>query len=175
MAVLEDIDLVLFINGITLLEGPTGSGKSTLLDLILGLTKSDKGVVRFNNEEIKVRSDGETVFKGVGYLTQQASLPNLSIREYFQISLDISDEQIKKLLNVVEMLETIQKRDELDTLLGEQGDRFSGGQRQRLRLAKILAKNQSLIIIDEALNAVPLEMEARILTRINKEFGVNII
>ena len=144
------------------LMGESGSGKSTFVNLISGLIKCNSGNIKIdkkNLEEININD----FQKKIGYVPQQTFLLDDSIRNNiaFGINKDnYNDDDMYKILNIVELNQfVISLKDKLETIVGERGTKLSGGQIQRIGIARALFINPELLILDEATNALDLDTE----------------
>ncbi len=155
------------------LMGESGSGKSTFVNLISGLIKCNSGNIKIdrkNFEEININD----FQKKIGYVPQQTFLLDDSIRNNiaFGINKDnYNDDDMYKILNIVELNQfVISLKDKLETIVGERGTKLSGGQIQRIGIARALFINPELLILDEATNALDLETEKKLLRNIKLNF-----
>ena len=153
--------------------GESGSGKSTFVNLISGLIKCNSGNIKIdkkNLEEININD----FQKKIGYVTQQTFLIDDSIRNNiaFGINKDnYNDDDMYKILNIVELNQfVISLKDKLETIVGERGTKLSGGQIQRIGIARALFINPELLILDEATNALDLDTEKKLLRNIKLNF-----
>ena len=141
--------------------GPSGSGKTTLVDLILRLNVPSRGDIKMDGMLVGEINFGEWR-RGVTYVPQEVFLMNSSIEEnirFFDSS--ITDEEIisaAKMANVYEMISALPKG--FKTEAGERGTRFSGGERQRIALARALARKPSILILDEATSSLDAHAES---------------
>ncbi len=148
------------------LLGPSGTGKSTLLKLILGDVQPDQGSVQLNDVPVsRLQNQRAQLF---GVLDQQPYLFNTSIMNNVRMGNEqASDEQVKAALKAVELEPLIQSLpDGYETVVEEGGARFSGGERQRLALARILLQNAPIIILDEPTVSLDPITEAHLLTTV---------
>ena len=159
----KNININITHKNITALVGPSGSGKSTIIDLILGLQIPDKGKILLGNtpfKDINLNSFREEI----GYVPQDPQLFDMTLREnlvWFKNK--ISHGQIvdaSKKANAYGFINKLPKK--FDTVAGNQGNRFSGGQRQRLAIARALLHKPSLLIFDEATSALDKHSDAYI-------------
>jgi ABC-type multidrug transport system fused ATPase/permease subunit len=141
--------------------GPTGSGKSTLVDLILGVCEPESGVLTIGG--LRPRQAVQVWPGRIGFVPQLVALNATSIRENVAIGLapdEIDDAKVWDVLERVRLADLLREsREGLDTEVGERGLRFSGGQRQRLGLARALFTDPSLLVLDEATSALDSETE----------------
>jgi ATP-binding cassette, subfamily B, bacterial PglK len=155
------------------ITGPSGSGKTTMINLILGLLKPDSGLILINDEEMQTNLARWRSL--IGYVPQSITLVDASIRENVALGLEgsaIDNQKVWSVLkeaNLVEFVKNLPKQ--LDTFIGENGMRVSGGQRQRLGLARALYRNPEVIVFDEATSALDVETEKRITEEIMKLTG----
>lgn len=149
--------------------GTSGSGKTTLIDILLGLHSPQKGSFLVNNVDFN-DYDIESYRKIIGYVPQEPFLFNTSILENFRWSKpDCTEKEIWESLEISNCLDFVkQLPNGLKTNLGDRGGSISGGQRQRLALARAIIKNPSLLILDEATSSLDNESEKHIQKSINE-------
>ncbi|MBF0787079.1 MULTISPECIES: ABC transporter ATP-binding protein [unclassified Streptococcus] len=136
------------------LLGPSGSGKSTLIQLILGRLTPQQGAIWLGEHLLNPTVDN-CFAKEIAYLSQEGFIFNLSVRENITLGKEISDEIIIEALKKVRLYDQIMSLPEqLDTVLGMKGDRLSGGEKQRLSLARALVRDTPILIMDEATSAI---------------------
>jgi ATP-binding cassette subfamily B protein len=149
--VLEDIDFSVDPGQLVALVGPSGAGKTTLTLLIPRLYDVLSGAVRINGRDVRDVTF-ESLRRRIGVVTQDAHLFHDSIRANLSYARPgATDEQMRAALRDAQVLEVVDSLPEgLDTLVGERGYRFSGGEKQRLAIARLLLKAPDLVILDEA-------------------------
>ena len=153
------------ILGIT---GPSGSGKSTLVDLILGFYNPNQGSIKVDGKSINLNlSSWQNI---IGYVPQSIFLIDDTIKENIILSDNsntIDDQRLKNATEKSELNPFINNLDrKLETIVGERGSRISGGQLQRIGIARALYKKSKLLIFDEATNALDKKTEDSILQTI---------
>jgi len=153
-----------------LLLGPSGTGKSTLLKLIYKYYQIERNKIFINNYDI---NDFKLldIRKNIAYISQQEVLYTDTIRNNIVIERNITEEEfllVTKITRVDKILEN--KNIDYDFLLEENGSNISGGERQRIILARTLLKNSSIVLIDEGLNEIDTVLEKEILEDIFKYY-----
>lgn len=146
--------------------GESGSGKSTIIKLIMGFIKYTDGKILIDSKELS-SLNLNTLYDNITYVSQEAPIFDGSLRENLIFDKDISDEKILEVLKIV-CLEKFYNRLEngLDTELGEKGIRMSGGERQRVALARLFFDNSKIIILDEATSAIDNIIEKEVMNNI---------
>ena len=166
--VLEDADVVIKKGKSVAFIGPSGAGKTTLADIILSLLKPSKGKILMDG--IDIEELGGNWNKIIGYVPQTIYIVDDSIRNNIAFGEDkttIDDEKIWKALEIAQWDEFVKKMPEgLDTKVGEFGIRFSGGQQQRLAIARAMYHNPEILLLDEATAALDNETENEVMKAI---------
>jgi ABC-type multidrug transport system fused ATPase/permease subunit len=161
--VLRGISATIPAGSFTALVGRSGAGKSTLVELLPRLRDASGGSIIYDGTDIK-EFDLGTLRKGIGYLTQSAMLFNDTVRENLIYGLDHTptEEQVRAALEGAYATFVYDLPKGLETRLGDRGVRFSGGERQRIGLARVLLEDTSILILDEPTSALDSESEAYI-------------
>lgn len=135
--------------------GPSGAGKTTLVKLLVGLYQPQQGIIRYNGIPAG-RIDLERFRARIGFVTQDAQLFSGSIRENLLfVRPDATDEECLEVLRQAAAGTLLARADKgLDTRIGEGGVKVSGGEKQRLSIARALLRKPQLLIFDEATSAL---------------------
>jgi len=161
--VLKNVSFTLKKGTITALCGRSGAGKTTIADLLLGFLIPTEGTIWI--DDIALTRDKLSSWReSLGYIPQEPLILNASVRENLQ--------RFHPRATEADMIEALKKaqawsfvsglKDQLDTLLGDDGVRLSGGERQRIVMARVLLGHPQLIIMDEATSAMDYESEAAV-------------
>jgi len=151
------------------LVGESGSGKSTIIKLIMGLIKYNKGNILIDNNELS-KLNLNYYYDNVTYVSQEAPIFDGTLRENLIFDKEIKDDEIIKVLKLVCLDKFYEKlEDGLDTELGEKGVRISGGERQRVALARLFFDDSKIIILDEATSAMDNITERQVMENIIKQ------
>lgn len=141
------------------LVGASGGGKSTMVSVLIGLYPAKRGTVYYDGVPV-TRVGLEVVREHVATVLQHPALFNDTIRNNLTLGRDLPDAALWETLEVAQLGSTVRALHAgLDTILGRDGVRFSGGQRQRLAIARMALTNPSVVILDEATSALDAETE----------------
>ncbi|MFP1601694.1 ABC transporter ATP-binding protein [Microbacterium sp. 2216-1] len=135
--------------------GPSGAGKTTILYLAPRLYEASEGEVRFAGADVRDLTQ-ESVIDHVGIVSQETYLFHASIRENLRYAKpDATDEQIERACRAANIHHVIDGFDDgYDTIVGERGYRLSGGEKQRIAIARVLLKDPPVLLLDEATSAL---------------------
>ena len=160
---LSEIDFAVYKGETVGIIGGTGSGKSTLVNLIPRFYDATKGVVRFHGKPIEQYSL-ETLRERIGVVPQKAVLFKGTIKSNLCWGKkDASEEEMKEALFAAQALGFVEKRDQaLDAPVAQGGKNFSGGQRQRLTVARALVRKPEILILDDSTSALDYVTDARL-------------
>lgn len=151
--------------------GASGSGKSTILDLLLGILDPTEGKISIS--ELKPR-EAIAFFPGkIAYVPQQVSVFNKSLRENMALgvsSLDIDEKRLNECARISDLDGMVNELvNGFETVIQESGHNISGGQKQRIGIARALYSNPSLMVFDEATNALDVQGELKVLQNLRRE------
>ena len=134
-----------------IITGASGSGKSTLLKFIMGFEHPDKGKILANNDAEIININLKNYYEHISYIDQSTYLLNGTIKENILLGEDIPGEKLLDIINKSQLTEFIKRQPKgLDTMLTSNGHNISGGEKQRIALARSLVKNVDFILIDES-------------------------
>lgn len=161
--VLKDISFAAEPGQLVALVGPSGSGKTTITHLIPRLYDVQSGSVRIDGIDLR-DTQLESLRQRIGVVTQDAHMFHDTIRaNLLYAKPDASEEQMQAALRDAQLLNLMESLPEgLDTVVGDRGYRFSGGEKQRLAIARLLLKAPDIVILDEATAHLDSESEAAI-------------
>lgn len=154
--------------------GPSGAGKTTLSDVVLALLEPQTGQILMDG--IDIQELGTRWNHLVGYVPQSVYLIDNSVRNNVAFGYseeEIDDEKVWKALEMAQIKDFVETLPEgLDTFVGEFGVRFSGGQRQRMAIARALYSNPDILILDEATSALDNDTENAVMEAIDALQGI---
>ncbi len=167
---LKEISLNIEPGSKTAIIGPTAAGKTQLLYLLTSLIKPDEGSVLF--DEININEFNKELFHTqIGFVFQDSVMFNLSLRENIAFSNVVTDESLQKAIDTAELKEFIGTLPQkLDTLVSERGTSLSGGQKQRIMLARALALNPKILLLDDFTARVDQQTEQKILGNVQQNY-----
>ncbi|MFC8009495.1 ABC transporter ATP-binding protein [Streptomyces cinereoruber] len=159
-ATLDGVDLTVPAGGSLAVVGPTGSGKSTLSYLVPRLYDVTEGRVTLDGVDVR-DLDFDTLARAVGVVSQETYLFHASVADNLRFAKpDATDEEIEAAARAAQIHDHIASLPEgYDTLVGERGYRFSGGEKQRLAIARTILRDPPVLILDEATSALDTRTE----------------
>jgi len=165
---LKNLNFVINKNSKIGIKGPTGSGKSTLIALLLGLLKPNNGEIKVDNNNIHNNLRGWQ--KSIGYVPQTTHLLDDSIKKNICFGIDddkIDNERLEKVIKISGIDEFINNQpNRLGTIIGHDGSRISGGQLQRIGIARALYLDPKILILDEPTSSLDMITEENIINKI---------
>lgn len=167
---LKDISFTIKAGSKTAILGPTAAGKTQLLYILTGLTKPDSGEVRYDNHLI-TEFEENNFHEHLGFVFQDSIMFNTTIRENIAFNSKVTDADLQKAIDTAELNDFIQGLpDGLQTIISERGTSLSGGQKQRIMLARALAINPQVLLLDDFTARVDYATEQKILANVAKNY-----
>jgi ATP-binding cassette subfamily B protein len=168
--VLKDISFSVKAGSNTAIIGPTAAGKSQLLLLLTNIIHPDSGSLKF--DDISIEKYTRKVFhRQIGFVFQESIIFNMKLRENIAFSDNVTEESLKKAIETAELNDFIESLPEkLDTVVAERGTSLSGGQKQRIMLARALAINPKILLLDDFTSRVDRQTENKILCNIRNNY-----
>jgi len=169
---IENLNLTIEAGKTTAIAGLSGAGKSTIADMVMGLIRPDNGNIMVDG--VSLNHENLLSWRNqIGYVAQDTFLFNDTIRNNLLLAdPEASDEEILEALKLASADEFVLNLPErLDTLIGDRGVRLSGGEKQRLALARALLRRPSLLILDEATSNLDSKNERNILDSMERIHG----
>lgn len=166
---LQDLNFKITAGQTLAIIGGTGSGKSALVNLIPRLFDVESGEIKVNGVPIKKLSQHD-LHKVISITQQQAVLFSGTIRSNLQFGYeDASDEQIWRALEIAQAADFVREEGGLDAVVEQNGSNFSGGQRQRLAIARTIIKPASIYVFDDSFSALDFETDAKLRAALAKD------
>jgi ATP-binding cassette subfamily B multidrug efflux pump len=166
--VLHDISFRVPAGGSLAIVGPTGAGKSTLVNIIPRLFDPQQGDVLIDGVDVR-RYPLDRLRRAIGYVPQETFLFSVPLRENVSFGADrpLTEERLRWAGDISQLNKDVEDFPAgYDTMIGERGVTLSGGQKQRTAIARAVAKDPRIVILDDALSAVDTYTEAEILRRL---------
>jgi ATP-binding cassette subfamily B protein len=166
---LKDIDLDVPAGTTTALVGSTGSGKTTLAYLVARLYEVSDGSVEIDGTDIRDVTLA-SLAAGVGMVSQETYLFHDTVRENLRFAKpDATDDEIEAAAKAAHIHDTLAGLPEgYDTVVGQRGYRFSGGEKQRMAIARILLRNPPVLVLDEATSALDTRTERSVQAELDR-------
>lgn len=161
--VVSDLNMHLPQGSFTAIVGPSGCGKSTSAALLMGELDGYDGAICYGEQEGRTLREADRL-RFITRVTHQSYLFSATVRENLRLAKkDVDDAELWAVLEQVRLADFLRGEQGLDTMLKEQGSNFSGGQRQRLALARALLHDSPVYIFDEATSNIDVESETLIM------------
>jgi ATP-binding cassette subfamily B protein len=169
-AALQGVSFVARAGSRTAVIGPTAAGKTQLLYAMTGLIRPASGQVLYDGQPISAY-DREALYRQIGIVFQDSVLFNLSLRENIAFSDTVDDRSLDKAIETAELGEFIRTLPQgLDTVVSERGTSLSGGQKQRIMLARALALDPKVLLLDDFTARVDTRTERKILANVRRNY-----
>ena len=174
--VLNDITFTIPAGSFTAFVGRSGAGKSTLVELFARMREADSGEILYDGHSIKDYQLGQ-LRRSIGYLTQQAMLFNDTVYNnlVYGLGFEPTEDQVRSALDGAYASFVYDLPQGLNTNLGDSGVRFSGGERQRIGLARVLLEDTPILVLDEPTSALDSESEGYIQQALERLHGTKTI
>lgn len=174
---ITDLDLEIKKGQLIGIGGKSGSGKSTFINLFLGLLEPSKGSIIVDG--INIKDNLHSWRNNIGFVPQNIYLIDDTIRRNISLGVpdeDVEEDKIRSALELSQLDEFIPLLENgLDTIVGERGIRLSGGQLQRVGIARALYHNPDVLVLDEATNSLDYKTEEMVLSSLRKLQGTKTI
>jgi len=168
--VLKNISLSIRAGSNTAIIGPTAAGKSQLLYLLSNLIPPGSGSIELDGISIE-KYAREVFHTQMGFVFQDSVIFNMSLRDNLSFNDVVTEESLKKAIETAELADFIETLPEkLDTMVSERGTSLSGGQKQRIMLARALAMNPKVLLLDDFTSRVDRNTEKRILGNLQENY-----
>lgn len=169
-AALKDVSFTVKAGTRTAIIGPTAAGKSQLLYLLTTLIKPDKGAISYDGIPIENYRQ-EALLSQIGLAFQDSIIFNMSLRENIAFNSRVTEEALLKAVQTAELNDFVANLPEgLDTIVSERGNSLSGGQKQRIMLARALAINPKILLLDDFTARVDNHTEQKILENVARNY-----
>jgi ATP-binding cassette, subfamily B, bacterial len=168
--VLKNASFVTGAGSKTAVIGPTAAGKTQLLYLLTGLLRPTSGRIEYDSHGIE-EYEKQALHRQVGFVFQDSIMFNLTLRENIAFSKTVKDEDLEKAVATAELKDFIASLPSgLDTVVSERGTSLSGGQKQRIMLARALALNPKVLLLDDFTARVDSQTERKILENVHRNY-----
>ncbi|GAB3557438.1 ABC transporter ATP-binding protein [Spirosoma fluminis] len=173
---LKDVSFTVKAGTRTAIVGPTAAGKSQLLFLLTGLTKPTAGSIYFDGQPVE-NYDEDVFHQQVGFVFQDSIIFNLTLRENIAFNENVTEELMERAIDTSELSDLVKSMPEkLQTVISERGSSLSGGQKQRIMLARALALNPRVLLLDDFTARVDPKTEQKILANVQRNYpGLTLI
>lgn len=175
-AVIEDITFEVSSGQTTAIIGSTGSGKTTLIQLILRFFDPSEGRILVDNTDIREMTQKQLRGK-IGYVPQKASLFSGTIEENMRVGQkDATEEEILEALTMAQAINFVQEKEQgIQSSVHQDGSNFSGGQKQRLSIARALVRKPKIYIFDDSFSALDYKTDAKLRATLKEQLNATMI
>lgn len=168
--ILKNISFSVKAGSKTAIIGPTAAGKSQLLYLLTNLIAPDSGTIEFDGISTE-RYTKEVFHSQIGFVFQDSVIFNMSLRENIAFNDKVTNESLEKAISTAELTDFIESLPQkLDTIVSERGTSLSGGQKQRIMLARALAVNPKILLLDDFTSRVDKKTENKVLCNLENNY-----
>ncbi len=173
--ILNNISLEINKGDYLLVEGRSGRGKSTLFKLLNKELELKEGNILINNKDIKnIKSN--SIKNNICYVSQNEYLFNDSIKNNIIMYKNVKKRDLDKVIKTTMLDKVLKNRNiSLDYMIEENGHNLSGGERQKILLARTLLRNTDFIILDETMNEIDIDSERKIIENIKTEYNKTLV
>ncbi len=169
-AALKNVSLQIKPGSRVAIIGPTAAGKTQLLSLLIGLIQPTSGQVKYDGRNIN-EYQKENLYKQIGLVFQDSIIFNISLRENIAFNTNVESADLEKAISTAELDDFIGSLPEgLETVVSERGTSLSGGQKQRIMLARALAIDPKILLLDDFTARVDASTEKKILDNVAKNY-----
>ena len=174
--VLKDISFTVAGGSKTAVIGPTAAGKTQLLYLLTGLNHPNSGTIHFDGQPLEDYKKAD-FHRQVGFVFQDSIIFNMSIRENIAFGDNVSESAMQKAIATAELADFVESLPEkLETMVSERGTTLSGGQKQRIMLARALAIEPRILLLDDFTARVDSQTEQKILANVRENYpGITLL
>jgi ATP-binding cassette subfamily B protein len=174
--VLKDISFTVSAGSRTAIIGPTAAGKTQLLQLLTALARPNTGAIEYDGHPI-AEYEKEAFHKQIGLVFQDSIIFNMSIRENIAFNEAVTEESLQKAIATAELHDFVDALpDKLETIVSERGSSLSGGQKQRIMLARALAIDPRVLLLDDFTARVDTSTEQKILENVRRNYpGITLL
>src|SRR2546423_2222250 len=167
--VLHDINIKVEAGSSLAIVGPTGSGKSSLVNLLPRMFDASKGQVLIDNVDVR-KIPLALLRRQIGYVPQETFLFSVPLAENISYGVEaLSTERLQEIMQSAQLTKDVEDFPEgVTTMIGERGVTLSGGQKQRTSLARAIAKEPAILVLDDAMSSVDTHTEADILKHLQR-------
>jgi len=168
--VLKDVSFSVKAGTRTAIIGPTAAGKTQLLNIIVGLLKPASGSVRYDGANLE-EYDKTALLQQVGLVFQDSIVFNMSLRENIAFNEKVVEDRMQQAIETAELKDFVEALpDGLETIVSERGASLSGGQKQRIMLARALAIDPRVLLLDDFTARVDASTEKKILENVERNY-----
>lgn len=167
--ILEDISVTLPANGCYAILGESGSGKTTILNLLSGINRDYAGQIKFDDTDIKDVS-GDSIFELISVIHQDVFLFDATLKDNITMFKPVHDDILQDAIRDAGLTETVMEKG-LDYPCGDNGNKLSGGEKQRVAIARSILQGANVLFLDEATSALDPQTGYQIMDTIQKMTG----